>query len=96
MKTLGKLFAITIIALILLGSGLYLVLNNLGVMLTEEHSGLKCRVVSSGVEIKTGRWAERVQVKFPVQMKHTRGKWEFRSGNRIITIYTAPTLKIKL
>jgi hypothetical protein len=96
MKTFCKLLAISIIALILLGSGLYLVLNNLGVILTEDHSGLKCRVVSSGVEIKTGHWAEKIQFKLPAQIKHTRGKWEFQSGNRIITIYTMPTLRIKL
>ncbi len=96
MKTLCKMLAIMIIALILLGAGLYLALNNLGIMLTEDHSGIKCRVISSGIEIKAGHWAEKVQLKFPAQIKHTRGRWEIQSGRHIITIYTAPTLKIKL
>ena len=92
---MGKILAIICMALMILSLGLYLVLNNLGFMLTEEHAGLRLQPVSSGVEIKTGDWTQRIDLRIPKQIQLSRGKWRFQSGNRIITLEAMPVIKIK-
>ena len=94
MKTVIKLFLIIWLAIALLGTGLYLVLNNLGFMLTEEHSAIQYRVIDAGFEISIGHWLERVQMKLPIHIKQERYKLECQSGKNVVTVYTRPKMKM--
>jgi hypothetical protein len=95
MKIFGKFLAVIIFILFFLGAGLYFVLNNLGSMLAEDHTGLKCRWVSTGVEIKTGGRVENIQLKFPLNIRHRAGRWEIKSALHTITVFTFPRIRIK-
>ena len=94
MKTFGKFLAMSIFVVILLCAGLYLVLNNLGLMLTNDHTGLKYRWVSSGVEIKAGGLVENIQLEFPLSIRHYHGKWEIKDNSSVLTFDTIPRIKL--
>lgn len=64
-------------------------------MLAADHTGLKCRWVSTGVEIKTGDRVENIQVKLPVNIRRSAGQWEIKSDHHTITIFTLPRIYIK-
>jgi hypothetical protein len=95
MKIFGKFLAVITFILIFLTFGLYFALNNLGSMLAVDHTGLKCRWVSAGVEIKTGGRVENIQLKLPVNIHRSKGRWVIQSNRHTITIFTLPRISIK-
>lgn len=60
-----------------------------------EHNGLRCRWVSTGVEIETGGRVENIRLQFPVKIHKKAGAWEIKSAHNIITIDTFPWIRIK-
>ena len=94
MKTFGKFAAIFILITTFLCAGLYLVLNNLGLMLTEDHSGLECGWLPAGVEIKAGGRTESFRFKSPVSICCRAGKLEIKGAHNIVAFHTVPRLKL--
>jgi hypothetical protein len=95
MKTFLKFLAVIFFILSFLVLGHYFALNNLGSMLAADHNGLKCRWVSSGLEIETGGRVENIQLKLPVTVRHHTGQWVIQTNQYSLIIFTLPRIHLR-
>lgn len=90
MKNLLKMFFIMIMAAFLCGAGFYLTLLNTGKLLAAGEPNLRCRWLSSGLQIQAAKWRETVILPPPVHIRNHSGKWLIYSRHFALTVNTKP------
>jgi hypothetical protein len=94
MKNFLKMFLTLIVAVFILGAGLYVTLANVSFLLAKGKPHWECRWVASGLLIKTGIWSEVIDLRPPLQVTHQAELWILRSQGLTITVNTKPKFRV--
>lgn len=95
MINFGKILLIIIWIILILSYGYYLVFNNLGSILTANHSGFDCQFVPEGVWLRSGDSIKVVKFKFPLQLRIGDDQWLVQTSRGTVSFSFAPKLRIK-
>ncbi len=90
----GKILLIIIWIILILSYGYYLVFNNLGSILTANHSGFDCRLVSEGLWLRSGDSIKVVKLKIPLQLRVRDDQWLVQTSRGTVSFSFAPKLRI--
>jgi hypothetical protein len=96
MKNFCKFFLIVVWVVLVLGTGYYLVINNLSFILAADKPRLLFDCSASRIRIKTGRWVEVIKFDFPIKISRNHGIYIFKSAKGVLTVSTKPKFKIRL
>lgn len=97
MKNFCKFFLVVFWAVLILGSGYYLVINNLGILMAVDKPMISCEYNSSQFIIKAGSWVEarNFDIDIPFRISKSNGIFVIKSGQGILTVSTRPKFKIR-
>lgn len=95
MKNFLKMFTIIIMAFFLLAVGFYYTLTNVSQLLAAGKPYLKCQWLPTGLQIKTGKWCETINIRPPFKVWYKSHIWVIQSPKATITVNTKPKLRIQ-
>lgn len=95
MRPFGKILLILIATILVLGSGYYLVYNNLGSILTADHRGFSCQLISEGIRLQSGDSVTVVKFKFPFQLRLRDDQWLVQTSRGTVSFSFAPKLRVQ-
>jgi hypothetical protein len=94
MKSILKMFLILMMAFFLLGAGLYITLINMGQLLAAGKPEMQYRRLTSGLQIKMGKWHETIVLPAPVQITRRAYQWKIYSRDFTFTVNTKPKFRV--
>ncbi len=95
MKHFGKIILILVWTIIILSSGYYLVFDNLGSVLTADHTGFSCQLISEGVRLRSGDSVTVVKLKFPLQLRARDDQWLVQTSRGAVSFSFTPRLQVQ-
>lgn len=95
MRPFGKILLILIWTILVLGSGYYLVYNNLGSVLTANHTGFSCQLIPEGIRLRSGDSVTVVKFKFPLQLRMRDDQWLVQTGRGTVSFSFTPRFRMQ-
>lgn len=95
LKHFGKMLLIFLWIILVLGFGYYTVFNNLGSLISPNHTGFSCCLVPEGVQLRSGGSVAVVKLRSPLQFKTRDDQWLVQSSRGTISFSFAPRLRIQ-
>jgi hypothetical protein len=90
LKNFLKMAFVAVMAVFLFGAGFYLTIANTSQLLAAGKPNMQCRWLSSGLQIKTAKWCETLDLPSPVHVRNQSGKWLIYNRNFALTVNTKP------